>query len=261
MPASSTTTVVPAGSWNSGRGGRSGRCHSWSSLATVSGRIAGLALEHASRFRRRRHPEHGPTVGVEVGDGGGEHAGLAGAGRADDEDEAVVSRRRRLPPPPASRRARRRSTVVDGAGGSVWASIAQVMMCSSSASTASEVKRGAVGSIHSERPSDARRAGRVGRVEIDTVLEYPVGGRSMVSSQRRPDICDTGRCTSQIACTTSGRPHDECCADTAATTSPTVNGTAGSAGGLRLDLGDELFDGPAGVGGFGRHRVTRSAAP
>ena len=121
-----------------------------------------------------------------------------------------------------------RFTVVDGAGGSVWASIAQVMMCSSSASTASEVKRGAVGSIHSERPSDARRRVASGGSRSTQCSSTRSAARSRVSSQRRPDICDTGRCTSQIARSTSGRPHDECCADTAATTSPTVTGTAGS---------------------------------
>ena len=43
------------------------------------------------RLRRRRHGEHDTPVSVEVVGGGGEHAGLAGAGRADDEDEAVVA--------------------------------------------------------------------------------------------------------------------------------------------------------------------------
>ena len=58
--------------------------------------------------------------------------------------------------------------------------------------------------------------------------------RSMASSQRRPDICDTGRCRSQIAWITSGRPHDDRCADTASTTSSTVSASAGTrlAGGV-----------------------------
>ena len=80
----------PAG-WNSGSGGRSVRCHSWSSLATVSAADAGVALERAGRLRRRRDGEHDTPVSVEVVGGGGEHAGLAGAGRSDDQDEAVVA--------------------------------------------------------------------------------------------------------------------------------------------------------------------------
>ena len=49
-------------------------------------------------------------------------------------------------------------------------------MCSSSASTATEVKRGEVGSIHTERFVRRPSHRRVGRVEINTALENPVGG-------------------------------------------------------------------------------------
>ena len=135
-------------------------------------------------------------------------------------------------------------------------------MCSSWASTASEVNRGAVGSIHTDRPSDARRSVMsVGSRSTRSSMTRSAD-RSMASSQRRPDSCDTGRCPSQIAWITSGRPHDERCADTASTTSLTVITSAGA--GLRaasFDVIVELVDGPAGSAASVRHRVARSAAP
>ena len=54
------------------------------------------------------------------------------------------------------------STVVDGAGGSAWAAIAHVMIASSWARTGSDVNRGAVGSIHTDRPSEPRRVASPG---------------------------------------------------------------------------------------------------
>ena len=91
MPASSTISVAPAGSRNSGSGGRSVRCHSWSSLATVS---AGMPV---SRSTVRAAFAVGATAnttrpcGVQVVGGGAEHARLAGTGRADDEHEAIIA--------------------------------------------------------------------------------------------------------------------------------------------------------------------------
>ena len=58
----------------------------------------------------------------------------------------------------------------------------------------------------------------------------------MASSQRRPDIDDIGRCPSQIAWITSGRPHDDRCPDTASTTSLIVIGTG------RHPVAGGLFD-------------------
>jgi hypothetical protein len=50
-----------------------------------------VALEHACGFRGRGDAEHGSPLRGEVGDGGAQGAGLAGAGRPDDEHEPVVS--------------------------------------------------------------------------------------------------------------------------------------------------------------------------
>ena len=98
IPASSTMSVAPAGSWNSARGGRSVRCHSWSSLATVSDRIPVSRSRVRAALAVGATPEHVAAVVVEVGGCGGEHAGLAGAGGSDDQHEAIVAgdRRRRL---------------------------------------------------------------------------------------------------------------------------------------------------------------------
>src|SRR5215218_4872187 len=69
-----------------------------------------------------------------------------------------------------------RSTVRDGVAGSAWAAIAHVRIASSWARTPSDVKRGAVGSIHTDRPSEARPRGVAGRVQVDELGEYMVGG-------------------------------------------------------------------------------------
>ena len=250
MPASSTTTVVPGRSWNSGSGGRSGRCHSWSSLATVSERIPVSRSSTRAAFAVGATPNTARPCSCRSATAAASMRVLpAPAGpttrtrRSSPATEAAASACSTSSPSPF--------TVVDGAGGSVWASIAQVMMCSSSASTASEVKRGAVGSIHSERPSDARRVVVVGWVEIDTVFEHPVGGaldgvepaasrhlrhgtlhvtdrlqhvgptpRRVLRRHRRHDLANRQRHGRRRVC------------------------------GPRLDLGDELVDGPAGVGCF-----------
>ena len=52
---------------------------------------AGVALDRSGRLRGRRDGEHDTTLCVKVVGGGGEHAGLAGPGRADDEDEPIVA--------------------------------------------------------------------------------------------------------------------------------------------------------------------------
>ena len=120
------------------------------------GRDAGVALEGACRLRRRRYAEDDTAVRVEVVGGSGEHAGLAGAGRPDDEDEAIVAGdgRRGIG---LQRIETVRFNGLDGEGGSAWAAIAHVTIASSWASTSSDVKPSAVGSIHTDRPSDPRR--------------------------------------------------------------------------------------------------------
>ncbi len=52
----SRSSRAGAGSWATG--GRSVRCHSWSSLAIVSARHPGLAFEHTGGLGRRRDAEH-----------------------------------------------------------------------------------------------------------------------------------------------------------------------------------------------------------
>ena len=75
----------------SGSGGRSGRCHSWSSLATVSARIPVSRSSTRAAFAVGATPNTGTMVGVQVGDGGGEHPRLARTGRADHQHETVVA--------------------------------------------------------------------------------------------------------------------------------------------------------------------------
>ena len=50
-----------------------------------------VTLHDAGRFRRRRHPEHDPAIPLQVVDGGLQHAGLAGTGRADHQHQPVLS--------------------------------------------------------------------------------------------------------------------------------------------------------------------------
>ena len=66
-------------------------------------------------------------------------------------------------------------TVVDGDGGSAWAAIAHVTIASSWASTGSDVNRGAVGSIHTDRPSELRRVRVAGRVQVDELGDDMIG--------------------------------------------------------------------------------------
>ena len=54
-------------------------------------RHAGVTLQDAGRLRRRGDTEHRPAVGAEVLHGGGEHSGLAGAGRTDHQHEPGVA--------------------------------------------------------------------------------------------------------------------------------------------------------------------------
>ncbi len=55
------------------------------------GRHAGLGFQDTGRLGRRGEPDHRSGLCVEIGDGGLEHACLAGTGRADDEHESIVS--------------------------------------------------------------------------------------------------------------------------------------------------------------------------
>ena len=51
----------------------------------------GLVFEYLGCSGRRGDAEDGSPVGSELGDGGSEGGGLAGAGGADDEDELLVT--------------------------------------------------------------------------------------------------------------------------------------------------------------------------
>ena len=55
------------------------------------GAHTGVPFKYPGRFRRRGHTEHRAMLGVQVGDSGGEHPGLARTGRADDQHETVVA--------------------------------------------------------------------------------------------------------------------------------------------------------------------------
>ena len=156
------------------------------------GRDAGVALDRAGRLRRRRHREHDTAVGVEVVGGGGEHAGLAGAGRSDDEHEPVVAGDgrggvglQRIEPVPVR-------PWSDGAGGSAWAAIAHVTIASSWASTGSDVNRGAVGSIHTDRPSEPRRVVSPGGSRSTSWARTWSVARSRAAAQRCPDMLRHG---------------------------------------------------------------------
>ena len=95
IPASSTTSVAPGRQPELGQRWPVGALPFVEQLGDGVGADAGVALEGAGRLRRRRHREHDPTVRVQVVGGGGEHAGLAGTGRADDQHEPVVAGDRR----------------------------------------------------------------------------------------------------------------------------------------------------------------------
>ena len=107
-------------------------------------------------------------------------------------------------------------------------------------------------------PRRGRRSGR-GRRRCSSTRS---ADRSMASSQRRPDICDTGRCASQIAWITSGRPHDDRCADTASTTSLTVSTSAGTGLRAACSMSSSSWSTvqPTSAASV-CHRVARSAAP
>ncbi len=95
------------------------------------GQHPGLAFQDTSRFGRGRHAEDRAVVVVEIVDRSGQHRGLAGAGGTDDHHEAVVAGGcgggvglQHIESVPAH-------DVAEGDGSSVWASMAQVRMCSS----------------------------------------------------------------------------------------------------------------------------------
>ena len=151
-----------------------------------------------------------------------QHAGLAGTGRADHQHQPVVAGHRRrgvglqhIQPVPihGRRRCRRVGLGVHRPREDVFL-LGQHRLGGEAGSGRFDPHRPAI----RRPPRRWRRSGR-GRRRSSTTRS---AARSMTSSQRRPDICDTGRCTSQIAWITSGRPHDDRCADTASTTSSTV---------------------------------------
>ena len=87
IPASSTTTVVCAGSCQNHSGGRSGRDHSWSSLATVSASIPVSRSSTRAALAVGASPNTGRGVSVQVLAGGGEHSGLARPRRPDHQHQ------------------------------------------------------------------------------------------------------------------------------------------------------------------------------
>ena len=189
------------------------------------GAHAGVPFEHPGCFRRRGDTEHGTTLGVQVVDGGGEHPRLARTGRTDHQHETVLAGHR---------------------GGGVG-----LQHIEAGALDGPRRRRGFGLSI--DRPGenplllDEHRLGGEPRRRWLDPQRATIESRRCVASggskstQRSstlsaacrsrlpsgPDICDTGRCRSQIAWMTSGRPHDECSADTASTTSLTVSESVG----------------------------------
>ena len=158
IPASSTTTVAPAGSRYVGSGGRSVRCHSWSSLATVSVGHPCLAFEDTGGLGRRCDTEHDSAVAVRgrrrrrrasvscPRRPGRPRASSRSSPATDAAAAACIGSR------PPVRTVVRRCRVVElgersprRATASSWARIASVVKCA------------AVGSIRTDRPSEARR--------------------------------------------------------------------------------------------------------
>ena len=85
---------------------------------------------------------------------------------------------------------------------------------------------------------------------------------SIAAAQRCPDMCDTGRCRSQIAWMTSGLPHDECCADTASTTSATVSESVEErSAAARSTCSTRASTVQPASAASPRHRVARSVTP
>ena len=212
MPASSTITVVPAGSRYRSSGRRSVRVHSWSSLATVSVGNAGLAFQDTGRLGGRGDAEHGP---VPAGAGRRRRARsmvvLPAPAGSDHDHEPVGAgdraRRRR----PATRPAR--PTIDGGRRGRVVGLGVHGPgqdRAPPRRGSRSLVNCGATGSSHTDRPSEARRRDlSLGRVEIDAVVDHPVAGPFQARRPPRPDIADTGGWRSQIARSTSARVHVE----------------------------------------------------
>ena len=219
---------------------------------------AGVALDRSGRLRGRRDGEHDPALCMKVVGGGGEHAGLAGAGGADDEDQPIVAGDGRC----GIGLQRVETFPVDGGAGCACAAIAHVRIASSWASTGCEVNRGAVGSIHTDRPSDTRRVVSPGGSRSTSWASTWSVARSRAAAQRRPEICDTGHCRSQIARSASARVHDDRCCDTAAITSGTMitAGWVACAAASSMLASSRSRVQPA-AAASACHRVVNSAAP
>ena len=166
----------------------------------------GVPFEYPGRFRGRGDTEHPTMLRVQVVDGGGKHPGLARPGRADHQHQTVVAgdtergvglqhiETRRLDGP-------RRSP------DRLCASIAHVTIRSS----CGEHRLGrepSGGRLDPQRPTVRRPTPRRRLVGSKSTQRSskPSQPRSIAAAQRCPDICDTGRCRSQIAWTTSGGP-------------------------------------------------------
>ena len=156
-----------------------------------------------------------------------------------------------------------RSTVVDGAGG-VGLGVdrpGEDVLLLGEHRLAGEVRGGRFDPHRAAIRRPPQRVVWAGRDRRNCSITRSAA-RSRPSSQRRPDICDTGRWRSQIARSTSGRPHVDRCADTVATTSSTVSASAGtSVAGRLLDRVVNWSTVQPTSAASVCHRVPRSAAP
>ena len=137
---------------------------------------AGVVFEDTGGLGGRRQPEQRPPLAVQVVDGGSQHAGLAGTGRTDHQHQP--RRRRRQRPPPLAcntssphgvhggRRCRRVQLRVDRPGDDVFL-LGQHRL-------GREARGGRFDPHRSSIRCPPRRS--VGRVEVDQILDHPVGG-------------------------------------------------------------------------------------
>ena len=212
MPASSTITVVPAGSRYAVERWPVGAVPLVEQLGDGVGGHAGLAFQDAGRLGRRGDTEHRP---VPRRPGRRRRARSmvvlpAPAGPTTTTSRSVPATAAAASACNTSSPARidGRSTVP---GSSAWASIAQVrtVLLLGEDRVAGEVRGGR---LQPHRPAIRRPAAgaRAGRVEIDAARRSP--GRRPVPGRPPsacPDIEDTGGWRSQIARSTSARVHVE----------------------------------------------------
>ncbi len=206
-----------------GRAGRSSRRHSWSSLATVSVGIrvsasrtrAALAVgatPNAGRPWRSRSSTAAASIRVLPAPAGPTTTVSRSWPATDAAAAACIGSR-----PPLR-------TVADGDGASTWARAAQERTASSWTRMLSVVKCAAVGSMRTDRPSEARRdTGVSGSRSIKSAVIRSVACSSH-AAQSTPDTVDAGRWRSQSARSTSARPHADRVSDSSSRTSLTMIG-------------------------------------